>query len=199
MDGETFPDILFITGAMASGKSTVAQLLAEKLPRSVHLRGDLFRRMIVGGRSEMRPDAPPEALRQLALRYDLACMAAARYAEAGFKVIYQDILMGDDLTAVARRLCAWDLGVVVLDPDAETLARRDRTREKTGYADAWRPDAFRALLHEKTPRIGLWLDNSQQSAEESAAAVFKNMKETRNGVPREERAQVDDESAHAEV
>ena len=44
--------IILITGNMASGKSTVAQALAEQLPKSVHLRGDLFRRMIVSGRSD---------------------------------------------------------------------------------------------------------------------------------------------------
>ena len=39
-----------ITGVMASGKSTTAQALSEQLPRCVHLRGDLFRRMIASGR-----------------------------------------------------------------------------------------------------------------------------------------------------
>ncbi len=38
--------IYLITGVMASGKSTVAQLLASRLEKGVHLRGDLFRRMI---------------------------------------------------------------------------------------------------------------------------------------------------------
>lgn len=58
-------DIVLITGAMASGKSTVAQALAERLPRSVHLRGDVFRRMIVNGRAEMTFELSAEARRQL--------------------------------------------------------------------------------------------------------------------------------------
>ena len=45
--------IILITGNMAAGKSTVAQALAERLPMSVHLRGDRFRRMIVNGQAEM--------------------------------------------------------------------------------------------------------------------------------------------------
>lgn len=40
------PTIVLITEIMAAGKSTVAELLARRLPRSVHLRGDLFRRMV---------------------------------------------------------------------------------------------------------------------------------------------------------
>jgi len=37
--------IIVITGVVAAGKSTVAKLLAESLDESVHLRGDIFRRM----------------------------------------------------------------------------------------------------------------------------------------------------------
>jgi adenylylsulfate kinase-like enzyme len=33
--------IVMITGVQAAGKSTVAQALAERLPRSVHVRGDV--------------------------------------------------------------------------------------------------------------------------------------------------------------
>ena len=45
------PQLILITGIMAAGKSTVAQHLAERLPNSVHLRGDVFRRMMVNGRA----------------------------------------------------------------------------------------------------------------------------------------------------
>jgi len=36
--------VVLITGIQAAGKSTVAQELADRLPRSVHVRGDVFRR-----------------------------------------------------------------------------------------------------------------------------------------------------------
>jgi adenylylsulfate kinase-like enzyme len=45
------PPIYLVTGIMASGKSTIAQALAERLPRSAHVRGDTFRRFIVRGRA----------------------------------------------------------------------------------------------------------------------------------------------------
>lgn len=38
------PSIILITEIMASGKSTVAHLLAERFEKSVHLRGNIFRR-----------------------------------------------------------------------------------------------------------------------------------------------------------
>ena len=68
--------VVVITGIMGAGKSTVAQLLAERLPRAAHVRGDAFRRMIVRGRAEMVPSADAEALAQLSLRYDLASKVA---------------------------------------------------------------------------------------------------------------------------
>ena len=43
----------------------MAQLLAEQLPRSVHVRGDMFRRMIINGRADMTPDPSAEAIAQL--------------------------------------------------------------------------------------------------------------------------------------
>lgn len=57
--------IFIITGIMASGKSTVAQLLAERLQKAVHVHGDIYRKMIVAGREEMSPNPSDEALRQL--------------------------------------------------------------------------------------------------------------------------------------
>ena len=54
---------------MATGKSTVADLLAIRLPRSVHIHGDVFRRMVVSGRADMTPNPSPDAMAQLNLRY----------------------------------------------------------------------------------------------------------------------------------
>jgi len=70
--------VFVITGVMASGKSTVAQRLAERLPRSAHIRGDVFRRMIINGRAEPAPEpdaaavGSDEAKSQLRLRYRLS-------------------------------------------------------------------------------------------------------------------------------
>ncbi len=41
------PAVYLITGIPAAGKSTVAQLLAQRLARSVHVPGDAFRRAAV--------------------------------------------------------------------------------------------------------------------------------------------------------
>ena len=45
--------------------------------------------MIVSGREEMTPAAPPSAVEQLWLRYEVAVSAADRYARAGFTAVLQ--------------------------------------------------------------------------------------------------------------
>ena len=94
------PLIVLTTGPMAAGKSTVAQELAERIDMSVHLRGDVFRRMIVSGRVEMTATPSAEAMRQLSLRYRAARDTAALFHAAGFNVIYQDTIVGPVLDEV---------------------------------------------------------------------------------------------------
>jgi chloramphenicol 3-O-phosphotransferase len=164
--------VVLITGVMAAGKSTVAQALAERLPRAAHVRGDLFRRMVVSGREEMTPELAPGALAQLDLRQRLAAAVADEYASAGFTAVVQDILLGDDLPRFVARLRTRPLYVVVLAPSAETVRERDAGRAKTGYADGWAADGFVRALTEDTPRIGLWLDTSRLTVQETVDAIL---------------------------
>jgi predicted kinase len=87
--------VFVLTGVMSAGKSTVPQLLAERFSKAAHIRGDVFRRMIVAERRDMTSDADSETDDQLALRYRLAAATTETYFEAGFTVIVQDI-RGDD-------------------------------------------------------------------------------------------------------
>src|SRR5947208_16070138 len=63
--------VVLITGISAAGKSTVAELLARRFPQGVHVKGDVFRRMIVAGRAEMTASPSQQAYQQLRLRYRL--------------------------------------------------------------------------------------------------------------------------------
>ena len=166
--------VILVTGVMAAGKSTVAELLAARLPRSVHLRGDLFRRMVVNGRAEMSADASPEALRQLELRYDLTVLTADRYAAAGFDVVVQDVVIGPALPGFVARIRTPGRFLVVLAPDVATIAQRERARPKTGYV-GFTPDSLDRLLREETPRIGYWLDSSGQTPAETVEEILANL------------------------
>jgi predicted kinase len=177
------PEIWVITGIMAAGKSTIAQRLAERLPMSVHLRGDVFRRMIVNGRVEMAPGAGDEALAQLRLRYQLAASVAEMYCDAGFTVVYQDVIIGAVLGEVVDMLKHRTLRVVVLTPSPEVAAQREAGRGKVGYGD-WTPHDLDRALRETTPHLGLWLDTSHLTVEETVDTILARMDETTNGLVR---------------
>ena len=165
------PAVILVTGIQAAGKSTVAQLLAERLPRSVHLRGDVFRKMIVSGRAGMTPDAPAEAVRQLRLRHRLTAVAADMYFEAGFTVVAQDVILGEHLAGLVAAVRSRPLLVVVLAPRPGAIAAREAGRAKTAYGP-FSVSQLDDVLRRETPRIGLWLDTSGQTPDETVAEIL---------------------------
>ena len=163
--------IVLVTGIQAAGKSTIAQALAERLPRSVHVRGDVFRRMVVGGRAEMSPEPSAEAIQQLRLRYQLAAQVSDAYFEAGFTVITQDVILGEHLAEMTTLIRSRPLLVIVLAPQADTIAARENARGKTAYG-TWAINQLDDVLKHQTPRIGLWLDTSHQSPTETVDEIL---------------------------
>ncbi|MEV0613786.1 AAA family ATPase [Nonomuraea sp. NPDC050404] len=166
-----------ITGISAAGKSTVAQALAERLPRSAHVRGDAFRRMVVGGRADMTPEMADESLRQLHLRYRIAAVTADMYFDAGFTPIVQDVFIGGDLERFTKLVRTRPLHVIVLAPEPAEVERRERARAKSGYGGGWTIAQLDASLRQETARIGLWLDTSRQSVEETVDEIISRAEE----------------------
>ncbi|MEF2248097.1 AAA family ATPase [Paenibacillus sp. IITD108] len=170
------PSIILITGIMASGKSTVAQLLSEKFEKSVHLRGDIYRRMIVNNRKEIQPDAQTEELDQLRLRYRLAAQSAETYVQSGFTVIVQDVVVGPMLNDFISYIKSRPFYVVVLCPDPVVVEQREYARTKKGYG-AWTVEELDSLLRNETPRIGMWLDSSEMTPEETVIEILARMQD----------------------
>ncbi|MGG4453275.1 AAA family ATPase [Brevibacillus porteri] len=164
--------IFLVTGIMASGKSTVAQLLAEKLNRGVHLRGDSFRRMIVNGREEYMPEPSEEAIRQLQLRYKIAASTADTFFEEGFNVVVQDVVIGPFLGEFVEMIRNRPLYVVVLTPNEKVVEEREASRSKTGYG-AWSIPRLNQILQIETPKLGMWIDSSEQTPQETVDEIIR--------------------------
>jgi len=163
--------LFVISGVMAAGKSTVARLLASRFDRGVCVPGDAIRAMVVSGRLEMAPDAGAAALGQLVLRYSGALAVAAVYLSAGFDVVVEDVIVGPVLRDFLALIPVDEFHLIFLDPEATALGERERGRAKTGYGP-WSVDGLQRVLREETDRIGLWLDSTELTAEQTVDRIL---------------------------
>lgn len=166
--------IYIITGVMAAGKSTVAELLAKRLEKSVHLRGDIFRRMIVSGREEMSDKPSIEALNQLDLRYQITANVAKKYYDNGFTVVVQDNYLGEKLLYFIELLKDYTVYVIVLNPNIRTIEQREKNRNKKGYVGFTVENLYREFMS-NTPKIGLWIDSSTLTPDETVDEIIKRV------------------------
>ncbi len=133
----------------------------------------MFRRMVINGRRHLRTEPDAEATRQLELRYALGAATADRYFAAGFNVVVQDIVMGPNVQRYVDAISARPLHVVVLAPRVEIVETREAVRPKTAYQpDGPTPVDLDRYLRENTPRIGLWLDTSDQTPDETVNEIL---------------------------
>jgi hypothetical protein len=70
------------------------------------------------------------------------------------------------------------LYVVVLHPRPDVVAARELHREKTGYGE-WDVEDFCASFESETPRIGLWLDTSDQTPDETVEEILHRRHDAR--------------------
>ncbi len=166
--------IYIVTGVMAAGKSSIAEALARRLDKSVHLRGDVFRRMIVNGQVDMSENPSEAALSQLEMRHDITAKAAIDYYNNGFTVIVQDNFLGDKLTYFTDLLDPCPTYVIVLNPSVRAIEQRERARQKKGYVGFTVADLHKIFL-EETPRIGLWIDTTEMTIEQVVNEVEKRI------------------------
>lgn len=165
-----------ITGAQASGKSTIAELFASRFARSVHVRGGQFYRWAVRGWTHFDGDDQTEARRVLDLRYEHSATVADRYAAVGFTSVVQDKIYGADVVTWLDRIAARPLRLVVLRPTPEVLDQRHEARRlatgKVAYRESFTPEDNDHEVATIPQDLGLWIDTSGLDPHETVAQIL---------------------------
>jgi hypothetical protein len=99
-------------------------------------------------------------------------MTADASFQAGFSVVVQDVVLGASLSTYVDMIGSRPLVVVALVPRPDVVAQREAGRSKMAYRDghfgiAELDDGLRSA----TPRIGLWLDTSDQTPERTVDEI----------------------------
>lgn len=176
----TQPRMIVLTGIQGAGKSTIGPLLAARFQRSAFVDADDLAWMIVSGQSWItEPGAPidPEAATQLRLRLHNACLLAKSFAEAGFVAVICDIIMGERMDHLREELAGMPFHLVVLAPDADVVIEREAARgKKTVLGPKW-AHYLDGELRSTMPGIGVWIDTSYQTADETVDEILRRLDE----------------------
>jgi chloramphenicol 3-O-phosphotransferase len=90
--------------------------------------------------------------------------------------VVQDVVLGEHLRPYLDAIATRPLYLVVLAPSREAVAAREAARAKTGYG-SWTVGGIDHVLRDETPRLGLWLDTSRQTPQETVDCLLDRLDE----------------------
>ena len=115
----------------------------------------------------------------------MSALTADEYCDAGFTAVVQDNIFGADVARWLGQVRSRPRRLVVLRPTKEVVADRDAERHARTGKLAYRPGEFTIDGLDKalaaTPRLGLWLDSSGQTPEETVREIMLRAREAMVG------------------
>ena len=167
------PRLIVISGLPGSGKSTVGRLLAESLERAAYIEADVLQHFVVAGLELADHNGiSDEGRQQLSLRLRNACLLAKSYVASGFTAVVDDIVTGRRFEELVTALGGTEFEFVMLNPDFEVMKARWR-RMGSPFAESW--DWIDEEIQHDTPRIGLWIDSTHLTPDETLARIISGL------------------------
>jgi len=162
---------LILSGTPGAGKTTVARLLADGLPRSAHVGGDEVSLMVASGGVGPVSEPRAEAERQLLLRAHNICSLANNFAAFGFYPVLDHVVSNRRvLDVMVGLLTPRPVLFVTLAPTLELAAARNAGRAASeqvhgGFA------ALRQEMSDELSLVGWWFDTSALTPEQTATTI----------------------------
>lgn len=103
------------------------------------------------------------------------CACWGAFADAGIAAVLDDIIAGERWDHLQENLAGYAFDLVVLAPAIDVVTRkRDRERAKPPLGEEW-ARYLDSELRRTMAGVGMWLDSSGQSPEETVDEVVQRL------------------------
>jgi predicted kinase len=160
--------VLILTGPPATGKNTIAALVAKRLSRCAVIDVDMVRWMVL--QPHKAPWEGEEGKAQQRLGVQNACSLATSFIRAGFDVIILDVLTDETARLYGAKLRRFALTIVLLLPTFDEIRKRNAIRGKRIT------DEEVEALYNGQKHLSVYdarIDNSDLTAEETASQLLE--------------------------
>lgn len=155
-------------------------MLMRRFPLGLHIPVDDLREWVVSGISHPLPDWTDETSRQFHLARQAAAQVARIYADAGFAVAVDDVILPYEAQAVfATPLSDHNMHKVLLRPDVEVALARNAQRTNKSFDTSALAQTIRRV-HESMAvpifaRAGwIIIDSSHLSVEDTVDEIIRH-------------------------